>query len=159
MSEIIKRIASLSIILMLVTGSVFINLIYNSGKILFISGDDREELVAVPDNSSIEIIFNNSVTGGRVSILIETINSSFYVVGVFTDQATSEYYTSGFYDLNESARRNNLREIIFCSDTGFRVIIHMREYYRIISTKDSIEFLIESGCLHLIPLKTPLAKS
>jgi hypothetical protein len=78
--------------------------------------DSSETLIlAMPCGSLFSIAFNNSVTNSPVRIDYRYCNGYVAGVAMYTDQATSEYYSVGLIDVNRSLSQYGSDRVIFCS--------------------------------------------
>jgi len=81
------------------------------------------ERVTVTCGSKLTILFNNSVTGAPVMLVFEVCRDGFQGVGMVTDEATVEYYTSGLIDINGSIRAFKSKVLEHCSSQEVRLLI------------------------------------
>jgi hypothetical protein len=81
------------------------------------------ERVTVTCGSKLTIMFNNSVTGSPVMLVFEVCGDGFQGVGVVTDEATVEYYTSGLIDINSSIRTFKSKVLEYCSSQEVRLVV------------------------------------
>ena len=73
--------------------------------------------------SRVSISFNNSVTGSPVTLVFEVCSEGFKGVGIVTDSAALEYYSSGVIDVNSSIKSFKSKTIEFCTTGRVKVSI------------------------------------
>jgi len=79
--------------------------------------------------SRVSISFNNSVTGSPVTLVFEVCSEGFKGVGIVTDSAALEYYSSGVIDVNSSIKSFESKTIEFCTTERVKISIGDVEVY------------------------------
>ncbi len=88
-------------------------------KIVKING---KYIICSPLNSKGEADFINSVTSAPVKIFFK-IKNGFTDFKMITDEKTENYYTSGLYSINGKLKKEEKRDLSFCSIKGINVKI------------------------------------
>jgi len=73
--------------------------------------------------SRVSISFNNSVTGSPVTLVFEVCSEGFKGVGIVTDSAALEYYSSGVIDVNSSIKSFKSKTLEFCTTGRVKISI------------------------------------
>jgi len=73
--------------------------------------------------SRVSISFNNSVTGSPVTLVFEVCSEGFKGVGIVTDSAALEYYSSGVIDVNSSIKSFKSKTLEFCTTERVKISI------------------------------------
>jgi len=73
--------------------------------------------------SRVSISFNNSVTGSPVTLVFEVCSEEFKGVGIVTDSAALEYYSSGVIDVNSSIKSFKSKTLELCTTGKVKISI------------------------------------
>ncbi|MCS7106745.1 MAG: hypothetical protein NZ902_01385 [Acidilobaceae archaeon] len=104
--------------------------------------------VLVTCDAPVVLEFNNSLTRSLVRLKFKACGG-LWAEGIETDPGTLEYYSGGFWDVNESARSFRAERLRFCSADEF--IVRVGEV-----TKRTWETCIEISAVNFVDILSGL---